>query len=238
MAGAYSQDVPDRVIDAVIGGKISRRAAAARFGVSLSSAIKWVQRFERTGSRGAATMAGYKRVKVEPRRGVSRGSAGRETRHHAHGAVREAFNRARRQGGHLDDEPVPPPDRRHAQTKTLIARATARTSAVIGGAGAPLRSASTPRACSFSPRAQPRPISRGFTGSCAARRAVRRHGPAWALEHRDLSRRPAQHPHRGALPVRRSDQRRALSRLERDDFRPDRSRRWRSSWRIRARCRR
>jgi len=51
MAGAYSQDVPDRVIDAVIGGKISRRAAAARFGVSLSSAIKWVQRFERTGSR-------------------------------------------------------------------------------------------------------------------------------------------------------------------------------------------
>ena len=126
MAGAYSQDVPDRVIDAVIGGKISRRAAAARFGVSLSSAIKWVQRFERTGSRRAATMAGYKRVKVEPRRGVSRGSAGRETRHHAHGAVREAFNRARRQGGHLDDEPVPPPDRRHAQTKTLIGRARDR----------------------------------------------------------------------------------------------------------------
>ena len=56
------------MIDAVIGGKISRRAAAARFGVSLSSAIKWVQRFERTGSRGAATMAGYKRVKVEPHR--------------------------------------------------------------------------------------------------------------------------------------------------------------------------
>ena len=37
MAGAYSQDLPDRVIDAVIGGKMSRRAAAARFGVSLSS---------------------------------------------------------------------------------------------------------------------------------------------------------------------------------------------------------
>jgi transposase len=29
-------------------GKMSRRAAAARFGASLSSAIKWVQRFERT----------------------------------------------------------------------------------------------------------------------------------------------------------------------------------------------
>jgi transposase len=68
MAGAYSQDLRDRVIDAVTGGKMSRRAAAARFGVSLSSAIKWVQRFERTGSRRAARMGGYKRVKIEPHR--------------------------------------------------------------------------------------------------------------------------------------------------------------------------
>jgi transposase len=68
MAGAYSQDLRDRVIDAVIGGKMSRRGAAARFGVSLSSAIKWVQRFERTGSRRAARMGGYKRVKMEPHR--------------------------------------------------------------------------------------------------------------------------------------------------------------------------
>src|SRR3974377_969005 len=50
MGGAYSQDLRDRVIDAVVGGRMSRRGAAARFGVSLSSAIKWVQRFERTGS--------------------------------------------------------------------------------------------------------------------------------------------------------------------------------------------
>lgn len=68
MAGAYSQDLRDRVIDAVIDGKMSRRGAAARFGVSLSSAIKWVQRFERTGSRRAARMGGYKRVKMEPHR--------------------------------------------------------------------------------------------------------------------------------------------------------------------------
>jgi transposase len=68
MAGAYSQDLRDRVIDAVVGGKMSRRGAAARFGVSLSSAIKWVQRFERTGSRQAARMGGYKRVKMEPHR--------------------------------------------------------------------------------------------------------------------------------------------------------------------------
>jgi transposase len=68
MAGAYSQDLRDRVIDAVIGGKMSRRGAAARFGVSLSSAIKWVQRFERAGSRRAARLGGYKRVKIEPHR--------------------------------------------------------------------------------------------------------------------------------------------------------------------------
>ena len=68
MAGAYSQDLRDRVIDAVIGGRMSRRGAAERFGVSQSSAIKWVQRFERTGSRTAARMDGYKRLKIEPHR--------------------------------------------------------------------------------------------------------------------------------------------------------------------------
>ena len=47
MASACSQDLRDRVIDAGGGGEMSRRAAAARFGVSESSAIKWVQRFER-----------------------------------------------------------------------------------------------------------------------------------------------------------------------------------------------
>jgi putative transposase len=59
MAGAYSQDLRYRVIDAVIGGKVSRRGPAARFGVSLSSAIKWVQRFDRTRSRKATRMGGY-----------------------------------------------------------------------------------------------------------------------------------------------------------------------------------
>ena len=68
MASAYSQDLRDRVIDAVIRGGMSRRAAAARFGVSESSAIKWVQRFERSGSRAASRMGGYLRPKLEPHR--------------------------------------------------------------------------------------------------------------------------------------------------------------------------
>jgi transposase len=68
MAGAYSQDLRDRVIDAVVGEGMSRRTAAARFGVSESSAIKWVQRFERNGSRAASRMGGYLRPKLEPHR--------------------------------------------------------------------------------------------------------------------------------------------------------------------------
>jgi transposase len=68
MASAYSQDLRDRVIDAVARGEMSRRAAAARFGVSESSAIKWVQRFERSGSRAASKMGGYLRPRLEPHR--------------------------------------------------------------------------------------------------------------------------------------------------------------------------
>jgi transposase len=68
MASAYSQDLRDRVIDVVIRGGMSRRAAAVRFGVSESSAIKWVQRFERAGSRAASKMGGYHRPKLEPHR--------------------------------------------------------------------------------------------------------------------------------------------------------------------------
>ena len=49
MACAYSQD-------AVVRGGMSPRAGAARFGVSKSSAIKWVQRLERSGSRVASKM--------------------------------------------------------------------------------------------------------------------------------------------------------------------------------------
>ena len=73
MAGAYSQDLRDRVIDAVAGGGMSRRGAAARFGVSDSVAIKWLERFERTGVRAAAKMGGYKRPKLEPHRAFVEG---------------------------------------------------------------------------------------------------------------------------------------------------------------------
>ena len=56
------------VIDAVARAEMSRRAAAARFGVSESSAIKWVECFERSGSRAASKMGGYLRPRLEPHR--------------------------------------------------------------------------------------------------------------------------------------------------------------------------
>ena len=68
MARPYSQDLRDRVIDAVVQGGMSRRGAAARFGISELVAIKWVERFERTGLRSTGKMGGHKRLKLEPHR--------------------------------------------------------------------------------------------------------------------------------------------------------------------------
>ena len=66
---ALSRDLRERVIDAVLVEGMSRRAAAARFGVSESAAIKWVERVERTGSRTAGRVGGYKPMMLEPHRG-------------------------------------------------------------------------------------------------------------------------------------------------------------------------
>ena len=60
MARALSNDLRERVIDAVDGG-MSRRAAAARFGVAVSTAIRWVQRWRESGSRGPRPQGGDNR---------------------------------------------------------------------------------------------------------------------------------------------------------------------------------
>ena len=49
MARPHSLDLRRRIV-AAVGKGLSRRAAAQRFAVSQSSAIKLVQRWERTGS--------------------------------------------------------------------------------------------------------------------------------------------------------------------------------------------
>lgn len=49
MAQSLSDDLPARVIAAVDGG-LSRRAAAARFGVAAASAVRWVREWRETGA--------------------------------------------------------------------------------------------------------------------------------------------------------------------------------------------
>ena len=68
MARAYSQDFRDRVIDGVETEGMSRRAAARRFGVSEAAAIKWRQRFPRTGERGSAGPGGHRPSQGKPAR--------------------------------------------------------------------------------------------------------------------------------------------------------------------------
>ncbi len=64
MPRPYSQDLRDRVIGAAEGG-MAARAAGRLFGVSESVAIKWVDRWRRTGSVSAKRMGGYKRSPLE-----------------------------------------------------------------------------------------------------------------------------------------------------------------------------
>src|SRR5437016_2918442 len=50
MGRAYSLDLRERVVGAVLKGGLSCHQAAAQFGVGISTAILWVQRFRETGS--------------------------------------------------------------------------------------------------------------------------------------------------------------------------------------------
>ena len=60
MAGPLSTDLRERVVAAVLAGE-SCRAAASRFGVSVSSAIKWSRRYRLTGSVAPGQMGGHRR---------------------------------------------------------------------------------------------------------------------------------------------------------------------------------
>ena len=53
----YSGDLRKRVVEAVAAGT-SRRAAAERFAVSVSTAIKWLQRWQQSGSVAAKPIGG------------------------------------------------------------------------------------------------------------------------------------------------------------------------------------
>jgi transposase len=68
MGKACSQDLRDRVIDAVFLEGMSRNGAAARFGVSVASAVRWVQGVEREGRRHPVGTGGHRPSKTKPER--------------------------------------------------------------------------------------------------------------------------------------------------------------------------
>lgn len=63
MARPYSMDLRERVIGAICGG-MSCRQAALMFKISVSSAVKWMQRQKATGSVAPSAMGGDYRSKL------------------------------------------------------------------------------------------------------------------------------------------------------------------------------
>jgi putative transposase len=67
MVRPLSNALRERVIAAVGSGE-SCRAAAARFGVAVSSVVKWSQRHRATGSAAPGKMGGHRKPILDPHR--------------------------------------------------------------------------------------------------------------------------------------------------------------------------
>jgi transposase len=66
MVKPYSRDLRLRVIAAVEEDGLSRRAAARRYRVSESSAVKWLLAYRRSGRTGPRPMGGDQRSVLKP----------------------------------------------------------------------------------------------------------------------------------------------------------------------------
>ena len=60
MGKPYSEDLRERVVAAVESGGLSCHRAAAQFGVGVSTAINWVNRWRKTGSVAPGQMGGHR----------------------------------------------------------------------------------------------------------------------------------------------------------------------------------
>jgi transposase len=65
MARPLSNDLRERVIASVLRGE-SCRTVASRFGVAVSSVVKWSQRHRATGSVAPGKMGGHRKRLLEP----------------------------------------------------------------------------------------------------------------------------------------------------------------------------
>src|SRR5579862_3896303 len=71
MTRPLSNDLRERVVSAVLSGA-SSRAIAARFGVAVSSVVKWSQRYRATGSVAPGKMGGHRKPLLDPHRAFIR----------------------------------------------------------------------------------------------------------------------------------------------------------------------
>jgi putative transposase len=67
MTRPLSNDLRERVVSAVVGGE-SCRTVASRFGVAVSSVVKWSQRYRATGSVAPGKVGGHRKRLLEPHR--------------------------------------------------------------------------------------------------------------------------------------------------------------------------
>lgn len=67
MVKPLSNDLRERVVSAILAGETCR-SAASRFGVAVSSAVKWSQRYRQTGSVAPRRMGNHRRPVLEPHR--------------------------------------------------------------------------------------------------------------------------------------------------------------------------
>jgi transposase len=145
MAKAYSQDLRDRVIDAVKRGRLSRRAAGRRYEVSESVAIKWLERLERHGSREPVGHGGHRASKLMPHRAFLEGVRAEKSDVTLQ-ALCDRLSAER--GVKADTSMMSRFFRKIGVTfkKRPSSRASriARTSAAIARAGAPIRGSSIP----------------------------------------------------------------------------------------------
>ena len=153
MPKPYSQDLRDRVIDAVKRGEMSRRAAARRYQISESVAVKWLERLERDGSREPVGHGGHRASKLMPHREyleIARAEKSDIT-------LQALCDRLLAERGvKADTSMMSRFFRRIGVTlkKRPSSRASriARTQTAIGRAGEPIKASSTPSAWSSSTR--------------------------------------------------------------------------------------
>lgn len=89
---ALSLDLRERVVSAVLGGQ-SCRAAAARFGVSAASAVRWMQRYRLHGSAQRSPRGGGREPVLNAHRDFILGRIGQAPHLTLHGLQDELLAR-------------------------------------------------------------------------------------------------------------------------------------------------